>query len=119
MAETEFYRHPINGHIEKVSADAAGVYFWTGPFWFVAKGMWGQAIACTICAILTFGVSHLVYLFLDRSLFRQHLMRQGYTRVEDMAEDPNRFRPFALTGNNPFDSRPLPTWEVKLRKGLV
>lgn len=76
------FRHPKNGHTETVS-DLT--WLWVllfGCLFFVVKGNWRHALAGFGLAVLTVGVSWLVYPFFAYRIMKTHYLRMGWERVK-------------------------------------
>lgn len=74
------FKNQSNGYIEEISA----AWFWVllfGAIYFAVKGVWNHAAASLILAILTFGVSWLIYPFFASSVMRTHYLRRGWVEV--------------------------------------
>ena len=88
-----FFRHPHSHDI--VHAATKFSWLWVllvGPFYFVAKGMWGHGILYTILAFFTHGVSGLIYPFLTYAVVKSHYRKAGWRRCNfdgTLFIDPN------------------------------
>lgn len=76
------FRNPSNGYEE----DANGALSWLwvllfGSFYFMFKGIWKHAIISLIAAILTVGLSWLIYPFFAYSITNGHYRRMGWVEV--------------------------------------
>ena len=83
-----YYENPTNGYQEKVGS-AGLMCFLFGPLYFLAKGIWTHAIISAVAAILTCGLSWLVYPFCARTLVEQNYLRKGWMPVEVANRQPN------------------------------
>ena len=71
------FRNPANGYIE--TSETPGLYaFLFGPLYFLSKGAWGHALISFVLALLTFGLSWIVYAFASRSIIRTMYLRRGW-----------------------------------------
>lgn len=69
---TVHFRNPSNGYIEK----ATGEFWWLwaflfGAFYFAYKGLWDHAVLYVIAALVTLGLSMLIYPFFAAKLVRK------------------------------------------------
>lgn len=75
------FRNPANGYVEEVRL----AWFWSllfGFFYFAVKGIWTHAVAGLVLALLTFGISWLVYPFFAQQIVERHYLRRGWIPVE-------------------------------------
>lgn len=76
-ATATVFRNPANGHTE----DIGGCWAWVlllGCIYFAAKGVWTHAVAALLAAIVTGGLSWLVYPFFAARIMRTHYLRKGW-----------------------------------------
>lgn len=76
-ATATVFRNPVNGHTE----DIGGCWAWVlllGCIYFAAKGVWTHAVAALLAAIVTGGLSWLVYPFFAKGIMRTHYLRKGW-----------------------------------------
>jgi len=52
-----------------------------GPLFFISKGIWTHAILSVIFAVMTFGVSWLVYPIFAKGIVRKHFLSKGWFEV--------------------------------------
>lgn len=79
------FKHPQTGAIESVSELA---WLWVllfGFFYFTYKRIWIQVFAHILFAIVTFGLSWLIYPFLAADLIRKHYLKRGWVEVTEEA----------------------------------
>jgi len=75
------YKNPSNGYEETIT-DAGLLCLLFGPLYFAAKGVWTQAVVSLILAIVTFGLSWIVYPFLARGIVEKNYLRKGWVAIE-------------------------------------
>lgn len=64
---------------KKISLHNAGFYcFLIGPFYFLFWGIWAHVILSAAAALLTAGISWLVYPFFAQSIVRNHCLLNGW-----------------------------------------
>ena len=74
------FRNPTNGYTEKVGTP----WLWCllfGCIYFAVKGIWTHAIAAFLLALLSGGLSWLVYPFFARGIVEKHYFRTGWIPV--------------------------------------
>ena len=74
------FRNPANGYEENVGH----AWLWCllfGCFYFAVKGVWTHAVASFVLALLTFGLSWLVYPFFARGAVERNYLRRGWIPV--------------------------------------
>jgi hypothetical protein len=74
------FRNPANGYVETISHPG----LWTllfGCFYFAVKGVWIHAGMALVLAVITGGLSWLIYPFFARRLIETHYLRQGWQRA--------------------------------------
>jgi len=74
------FRNPANGYEEAVGTP----WIWCllfGCVYFAAKGIWTHAVAALLLALLTFGLSWLIYPFFARQIVETHYLRRGWIPV--------------------------------------
>lgn len=77
------FRNPQNGHVETVSPLT---WLWCllfGGFYFAFKGIWIHFVIGLGAALLTWGLSWLIYPFFARSIVIGHFRRNGWQEVGD------------------------------------
>lgn len=75
------FENQQNGYREAVSSP----FLWClvfGVFYFAVKGIWRHAFIGTVAAILTVGISWLIYPFFARSITRNAYLRKGWVQIE-------------------------------------
>lgn len=68
---------PLTGRRTRI----AHAWLWAllfGPAYFAVKGAWFHAVASCVAAVLTLGLSWLIYPFLAARLLRKHYLRLGW-----------------------------------------
>jgi len=78
---SEKFRNPQNDHIEDISSLA---WLWTllfGALYLAVKGVWSHFVVGIFLAILTMGLSWLIYPFFAKRILRHHYLKQGYQIV--------------------------------------
>lgn len=71
-------RHPINGAVEEVWEGFSWPCLFLGFIWYIYKGMWGWGIIALVLAILTWGISWLVFPFFANEQHAKSLLERGY-----------------------------------------
>ena len=74
------FRNPKNGSTEEVSHPG----LWTllfGSFYFALRRVWPHALASFIAALLSFGLSWLVYPFFAHEIIRVHYLKSGWEEL--------------------------------------
>ena len=71
------FRNPSNDHVETIDNQVLW-FFLFGPFYLAYKGLWGHAVLSFILAVITVGISQIVYLFLVTGLIRKHYLHKGW-----------------------------------------
>lgn len=82
------FKNPNNGYVEEVS-DL--VWLWVlllGCVYFAVRGVWTHAVVGLVLAILTWGVSWLVYPFFARIIMQRHYLRRGWQEVSNPVHEP-------------------------------
>ena len=87
---TIYFRHPI---LESVKAAPVG-FSWTvlffGPFPALFRSDWKWFLIIFICALVTWGFSSLVFMFIYNKLYIKDLLAQGY-KAENVANGDVQF----------------------------
>ncbi|MGD9724777.1 MAG: hypothetical protein AB7M05_08615 [Alphaproteobacteria bacterium] len=74
------FRNPANGYEEEISN--AGLWcLLFGCVYFAVKGVWTHAVAAFVLAVLTVGLSWLIYPFFARRILETHYLRKGWVAV--------------------------------------
>jgi len=76
------FKNPANGHIETVYGDVWIVVLLFGCFYFIAKGIWTHAVIGFLAALLTCGVSWLIYPAFAEQALLSHYRRLGWIEVK-------------------------------------
>ena len=74
---TTAFVNPANGHTERID----GAWLWVllfGCIYFAFKGVWTHAVVSLAAAMLTGGLSWLVYPFFAGRILRTHYLRKGW-----------------------------------------
>jgi len=74
------FRNPANGYTETISSPGLWTFLF-GCFYFGAKGIWVHAAASLVLAVMTAGISWLVYPFFASRFIRQHYLRSGWIEL--------------------------------------
>ena len=69
--------NPANGHVERINDAWAWVLVF-GCFYFAVKGVWSHALIGLILALMTGGLSWLVYPFFAARIMRTFYLRKGW-----------------------------------------
>jgi hypothetical protein len=72
-----YFQNPSNWYIERVSLP----FLWTllfGPLYFAVRGVWTHAIASLVLAVLTFGLSWLLYPFFASQIMETSYLQKGW-----------------------------------------
>ena len=77
-----YFRNPANGYVEQVS----GTFSWLwcllfGFFYFAVKGNWKHAIIGLVLAVITSGISWLIYPFFVYTINENYYQQRGWTKV--------------------------------------
>ena len=77
-----YYKNPANQYIEKVSY--AGVLtLFLGCFFFAFRGIWTHFVISLALAVITFGLSWLIYPFFASGIVKKHYQRNGWTEIPE------------------------------------
>jgi len=71
------FQNSSNGFVEEVTAAPLWCLLF-GFIYFAVRGVWTHAIAAFILAILTLGISWLIYPFFANDIMRTHYLRRGW-----------------------------------------
>ncbi len=77
------FKNPNNGYVEEVSDIVWPWVLLFGCIYFAVRGVWTHAAAGLLLAILTGGISWLIYPFFAHSIMRRHYLRRGWQEVPD------------------------------------
>ena len=75
-----YFKNPHNNYVEKVSIPWLWVLLF-GPIYFIVKGIWVHAIASILLALVTYGLSYLVYPFFAAKIVRKYYLRKGWDEI--------------------------------------
>jgi hypothetical protein len=81
------FENPANGYVEEVTYAPLWCLLF-GCIYFAVKGVWTHAIAAAILAILTAGISWLVYPFFATDIMRTHYLRRGWIELHGHWQEP-------------------------------
>lgn len=76
------FKNPSNGYIEEVSSMS---WLWVllfGTIYFAVKGVWTHALVSFVFAVITAGVSWLIYPFFTSGIMRKHYLKKGRIEVD-------------------------------------
>jgi hypothetical protein len=74
------FKNPINEYTEEIgSAGLWALLF--GCLYFAIKGVWAHALVGLVLAIMTWGISWLIYPFFASNIMRKHYLRKGWVEV--------------------------------------
>ena len=79
------FQNPQNGYIEEVSYPGVWTFFF-GVIYFAIKGVWRHVFLGFVAAMLTFGISWLIYPFFAAELVRDSYLRKGWIEVYEPSE---------------------------------
>jgi hypothetical protein len=75
------FQNPENGFIEEVPDGVWLLVLLLGCFYFASKGVWTHAVAGFLAALVTCGISWLIYPFLAKDIMITHYLRKGWVLV--------------------------------------
>ena len=76
------FRNPINGYTEQSSSVLSWLWvLFFGPVYFAVRGNWRHFIAHILLAMLTLGLSWLVYPFFIYHINASHFRREGWEEL--------------------------------------
>lgn len=76
------YKHPTSDYTETTKF----AFLWClliGSLYFILKESYKHAAISFILAVVTSGVSWIIYPFFAKGIMHTHYMRKGYTEVRD------------------------------------
>ena len=76
------FQNPSNGHIETASLPILWTFLF-GCFYFAFKGFWMHAAIAFVAALITSGLSWLIYPFFAPMIVRNYYLRNGWLPVDD------------------------------------
>jgi hypothetical protein len=74
------FENPQNGYTETVTF----AFLWCllfGCFYFAIKGVWGHALIAFVLALITGGLSWLIYPFFAKGIVAKSYLRRGWSEV--------------------------------------
>lgn len=74
------FEHPANRHTVRINAP----WLWTllfGPLYFAAHGVWSHVLISFVCAIVTVGLSWLVYPLFAGGFVRRSYLARGWREI--------------------------------------
>ncbi len=80
---TNLFTNPSNNITVQISSEIS--WLWVllfGPIYWAIKGVWTHVVAGFCLAIVTFGISVLVYPFFTYSILRKHYINKGWEPAE-------------------------------------
>lgn len=86
-----YFKNPNNGYVEKISNSGLLTLF-LGCFFFAFRGIWGHFIISLALALLTFGLSWLVYPLFATSIVRKHYLRNGWIEIPESEVNKKKLR---------------------------
>jgi hypothetical protein len=81
------FENPVNGYVEEVRYAPLWCLLF-GCIYFAVKGVWTHAIAALLLALVTAGISWLVYPFFATEIMRTHYLRRGWIELSDRWQEP-------------------------------
>jgi len=76
------FKNPSNDYIEEVPTLA---WLWVllfGAIYFAIRGIWTHAVAGIILAIVTYGISWLIYPFFAKNIIATNYLKKGWVIEE-------------------------------------
>ncbi len=83
------FQNKDNGYIEETSLTFLWVLLF-GVFYFLYKKIWNHALISLGLAIITAGISWLIYPFFGKEIVRKNFLRNGWVEVSDSGEPLDR-----------------------------
>jgi hypothetical protein len=80
--------HPVNKDRVQILKGFSWPCFFFGCFWYVAKGLWGMGILAFLLALVTWGISWLVFPFFANDQYRKSLLKDGYLPDDQIGHSP-------------------------------
>ena len=81
--------NPINGAEEEIWEGFSWPCLFFGFLWYLYKGMWGWGIIALILAIITWGISWIVFPLFANEQYAKSLLKQGYLNEEQWNHKKN------------------------------
>lgn len=75
---TIYFEHPQSGRIKEAPVGFSWTTLFFGFFPALLRGHWVMAIVMFILAVLTFGLSGLVFPFIYNKMYVKHLIGEGF-----------------------------------------
>ena len=81
------FKNPQNGHVESSSGPLSWLWcFLFGPIYFLFKGNYRHALIHFLIFWPTFGISLIVYPFFVYTINRNHYLRMGWIKVNQIEQ---------------------------------
>jgi len=88
-ARATLFENPRTGQTTSISNAAVYTLFF-GCFYLALKGVWTHAIIGAVLAVLTYGISWLVYPAFAQGIVRRHLLETGWIpKAVEVADRPH------------------------------
>lgn len=97
-SEATVFKHPETGRLLDIG-EAPTEALMKGPFYFAIHKVWKHAIISAVLAILTVGISWLVYSVYSQRIMRNHLLATGWVAVAKETTDENSNLVILLVAN--------------------
>jgi len=97
-SEATLFRQPETGQLLDMG-DAPKEALVKGPFYFAIHKVWKHAIIGAVLAILTVGISWLVYSVYSQRIMRKHLLAAGWVAVAKETRDDDTNLVILLVAN--------------------
>ena len=78
--------NPANGAAEEIWEGFSWPCLLLGFIWYIYKGMWGWGVIAFILAIITWGISWLVFPFFANAQYAKSLLQNGYLNEKQWSE---------------------------------
>lgn len=72
------FENPITGHLRQAPVGFSWTTLFFGLIPSLFRGHWVGALIQLICAVITFGISGLVFPFIYNKMYLNHLVNQGF-----------------------------------------
>ncbi len=97
-SEATVFRQPETGRLLDIG-DAPKEALMKGPFYFAIHKVWKHAIIGAVLAVLTLGISWLVYSVYSQRIMRNHLLAAGWVAVAKETRDDDTNLVILLVAN--------------------
>jgi len=87
---TILFKNPNDGSMKQAPVGFSWTVFFFGFFPPLIRGDWKWAIIFLLCAVITFGLSNLVFMFIYNKLYIKDLIGSGY-KAESIASGDLKF----------------------------